>query len=132
MTINYLAVVIAAIVGILFCWGYYYVLRQQWAAAAGMTDADNRDGPPPIAWIFLVLGHLLAAWMLAAVLVYVGQVTIRAGIISGALIWLGFSLPPLAVTYAFQKRPLMLTVIDGGAWLGILVVIGSVLGAFGR
>jgi hypothetical protein len=131
MPINYLAVVVAAIVGILFCWGYYFALRKQWASAAGMTEADYKDGPPMIAWIFLVLGHLLAAWMLAAVLIYVGQVNVRAGIVSGALVWLGFALPPLAITYAFQKRPVMLTVIDGGAWLGILVFIGAVLGAFG-
>jgi hypothetical protein len=132
MPINYLAVVVAAIIGILFCWGYYWLFSKQWAAAAGMTDADYKDGPPPIAWIFLVLGHLLAAWMLAAILIYVGQVNMRAGIVAGALVWLGFSLPALAITYAFQKRPIMLTVIDAGAWLGILVVIGAVLGAFGR
>jgi hypothetical protein len=131
MTINYIAVVVAAIVGIAFCWLYYWLFTKQWAAAAGMAEADYRDGPPPIAWIFLVVGHLLAAWMLAAILFYIGAISIRSGVISGALLWLGFALPVVAINYAFQKRPLALTAIDGGAWLGILVVMGAVIGAFG-
>jgi hypothetical protein len=132
MKINYLAVVVATVVAIAFCFGYYMLLSKQWRAAAKLKQSDVKDGPPPLAWIFLVVGYLLAASMLAAIMGYVGQVTIRAGVISGALIWLGFALPVTAVNYVFQKRPLELTYIDAGGWLGSLVIMGAVIGAFGK
>ena len=45
----------------------------------------------------------------------------RAGIISGAFCWFGFVLTTMAVNNAFCGRKPMLTVIDGGHWLGVLV-----------
>jgi hypothetical protein len=132
MSVKYLAVLVAAIVGIAFCWGYYWLLMNQWLAAAGLKQSDVKNGPPPLAWIFLIVGYLLAGWMLAAVMGYVGPITIRAGIVSGALVWLGFALPVTAINYVFQKRPLELTLIDAGGWLGSLVIMGGVIGAFGK
>ncbi len=132
MSIKYLAVAVAAIAGIAFCWGYYWLLMNQWLAAVGLKQSAVKDGPPPLAWIFLIVGYLLTAWMLAAIMGYVGSVTIRGGIISGALIWLGFALPVTAINYVFQKRPIELTLIDAGGWLGSLVIMGGVIGAFGK
>lgn len=132
MPIDYLAVAVAAIVAIAFCWLYYWLLMKQWLAAAGLKEADYKSGPPPLAWIFLVVGYLLAAWMLAAILLYVGTVSIRAGIIAGVLLWLGFTLPPIAINNVFAKRSLALTAIDAGGWLGSLVIMGAVIGAFGK
>ena len=132
MSIKYLAVAVAAIAGIAFCWGYYWLLMKQWIAAVGLKKSDVKDGPPPLAWIFLIVGYLLVAWMLAAVMSYVGPITLRAGIVSGALVWLGFALPVTAINYGFQKRPIELTLIDAGGWLGSLVIMGGVIGAFGR
>jgi len=62
---------------------------------------------------------------------HLGPVTVRSGIISGALIWLGFVITTIAVNNAFQRRKPMLTVIDGGHWLLALVVQGAVLGWLG-
>jgi hypothetical protein len=70
--------------------------------------------------------------MLAAIMNYVGPITLRAGVISGALIWLGFALPVTAINYVFQRRPIELTFIDAGGWLGSLVIMGGVIGAFGK
>ncbi len=132
MSIKYLAVIVAAIAGIAFCWGYYWLLMKQWIAAVGMKQSDFKDGPPPLAWIFLIVGYLLVAFMLAGIMGYVGPITIRAGIVSGALVWLGFALPVTAINYVFQKRPIELTLIDAGGWLGSLIIIGGVIGAFGK
>ena len=51
------------------------------------------------------------------------------GIISGAFCWFGFVLTTMAVNNAFRGRKPMLTVIDGGHWLGVLVIIGAIIGA---
>ncbi len=132
MSVKYLAVVVAAVAAIAFILGYYRLLTKQWIAAVGLKKSAFKAGPPPLAMIFLVVGYLLAAWMLAAIMGYVGPITIRAGIVSGALLWLGFALPVTAINYVFQKRPIELTLIDAGGWLGSLVIMGGVIGAFGK
>jgi hypothetical protein len=58
--------------------------------------------------------------------------TVRAGAISGAACWLGFVVTTIASNYAFHGRKTMLTVLDSAAWLGALLIIGAILGAFGR
>jgi uncharacterized membrane protein len=57
---------------------------------------------------------------------------VRAGLISGALCWLGFVVTTIASNNAFASRKAMLTVIDSVAWLGALLIIGAILGGFGR
>jgi len=69
-----------------------------------------------------LMGHLGAQ---------LGPLTVRSGIISGALVWLGFVITTIAVNNAFQRRKAMLTVIDGGHWLLALIVQGAVLGLLG-
>jgi uncharacterized membrane protein len=58
--------------------------------------------------------------------------TMRAGLISGALCWLGFVVTTIASNNAFSNRKAMLTVIESVAWLGALLIIGAILGGFGR
>jgi hypothetical protein len=36
----------------------------------------------------------------------------------------------MAVNNAFTGRKTMLTVIDAGHWLGVMIILGAVLGAF--
>ena len=45
--------------------------------------------------------------------------------------WLGFVVTTNVVNNAFQKRKPMLTAIDSGHWLAVLVVQGIVLGVLG-
>ena len=79
------------------------------------------------------LANLVMAWVLAGVIGHLGagQVTIRNGMISRAFIWLGFVATTLAVNNAFAGRKPMLSVIDAGHWLGVLLVSGAVIGLFG-
>jgi hypothetical protein len=37
----------------------------------------------------------------------------------------------MGTNYTFQSRKVMLTVIDAGYWLAVLVIMGAILGAFG-
>ena len=60
-----------------------------------------------------------------------GQVTIYNGIISGAFVWLGFVATTLVTNHGFQMKLGRLTLIDGGHWLGVLLIQGAILGAMG-
>ena len=55
-----------------------------------------------------------------------------AGVISGALAWLGFVLTTIVVNNAYTFRRPLLTAIDSVHWLGVLVLMGTILGWLGR
>ncbi|MDA7949523.1 MAG: DUF1761 domain-containing protein [Hyphomicrobiaceae bacterium] len=130
--INYLAVVVAAIVSFFIGWPWYMTFGKTWARAVGL-DPDNPPGPKPKPFVVLGIALLVMAWVLAGVIGHLGsgQVTIRNGIISGLFVWLGFVVAPMAVNYTFQDRKPVLTLIDGGHFLLVLIVMGAIIGWFG-
>jgi hypothetical protein len=127
--INYLAVVIAALAGFGFGAVYYMSLARPWMDAIGKSQADLNPSKTP--FIIAIVANLIMAWVLAGLIAHMGPATIRSGIISAAFCWFGFVITVLAVNYAFGDRKPMLTVIDGGHWLGVLLIMGAVIGAFG-
>ncbi len=62
---------------------------------------------------------------------HVGTWTIKAGVITGALCWLGFVLTTVVVNNSYTSRRPILTAIDSGHWLGVLAIIGGIVGAWG-
>lgn len=132
--INYLAVAIAAGAAFLFGGAWYGLLSRSWMAAVGKSEADLRSGvslPALFAMTFVAL--LVMAWVLAGMIGHLGpgRVTFANGVISGAFAWLGFVATTLAVNHGYQGARRMLTVIDGGHWLGVLVLQGAIIGWMG-
>ena len=130
--INYLAVFIAAAASFFVGWPWYRTFGKTWARALGK---DPDDPSPPHAKPFIVLGIslLVMAFFLAGVVGHLGQgqVTLKNGVISGAITWLGFVVTTMGVNYTFQGRPASLTLIDGGHFLLVLLVQGAIIGWFG-
>ena len=130
--ISYVAVLVAAIAGFFVGWPWYMTFGKAWATALG-KDPDNPPKPQPKPFIVLGICLLVMAWVLAGVIGHLGkdQVTIWNGIISGLFVWVGFVVTPMAVNYTFQDRPATLTLIDGGHFLVVLLVMGAIIGWFG-
>jgi len=135
--VNYLAIVIAAVVAWLAGAVWYMTLSKFWLAALGMTPekvqaARNRPGAH-LPFIYAFVAELVMAWVLAGVLGHLGagQVTLRNGIISGAFCWLGFVITTIVVNNSFAMRDWRLLGIDGGHWLVVLVLMGAIIGAMG-
>ncbi|MEW5965158.1 MAG: DUF1761 domain-containing protein [Pseudomonadota bacterium] len=131
--INHLAVVLAAAASFIFGGIWYGVLSSAWMEAAGVRPEDMKrpDGSPVFApYITTFVALLVMAYMLAGIIGHLGmgQVTLRNGLISAGFIWGGFVLTALVVNHAFQGRSKTLTLIDGGHWLGVLLVQGAVIG----
>ena len=111
---NYIAVVVAAIASFAFGSIYYMVLGRHWRAAIGKTEEQMKaDGMKP------------------SVFLGTDQVTVVNGLISAGFVWVGFVATTLAVNHGFQGARKSLTLIDGGHWLGVLLVQGLVIGLFG-
>ena len=127
--LNYLAILIAAVAA--YAWGaaYYMTLSKQWLAAVGRTEPNRSAAPFIISFVALVV----MSWVMAGTLGHLGpgQVTIKNGIISGLFLWLGFIATTVFVNNAYPGRKYSLSVLDSIHWLGVVVIEGAVLGAFG-
>ncbi len=128
MAINYLAVLVAAVASWMVGGAWYGVLGKQWMAALGWTDVDRKAGMAKGPMITSFIAEIIMAVMLTGLMVHLGSQGVRAGLIAGLLVWIGFVATTITVNNAFQKRSIMLTVIDAGHWLLVLVVQGVVLG----
>lgn len=130
---NYFAIVIAAVVAFVFGGIYYHVLADTWMKAVGLTKKSMSKGASHTPLIITIVAELVMAWVLAGLIGHLGpgQVTVANGIVSGAFIWLGFIATTLAVNNGFGMKKPMLSIIDAGHWLGVLLIMGAIIGAFG-
>jgi len=126
--VNYLAVLVAAVAGYAFGTIWYMSLAKPWIAAVGFAEPPK---PKPIPMITAFVAQLVMAYMLAGALGHLGDVSVLAGLITAALIWVGFVATTMTVNHRFQGAKWKLTFIDAGHWLGVMLVMGVVLGLFG-
>ena len=131
--INYLAVIIATLAGFGLGAVWYMVLGGAWMHALGKTkDACKPEGSAKVMpFIIALVALFVMSLMLAGLMGHLGDVTIRGGVISGLFVWVGFVITTMGVNHAFSGAKPMLTLIDGGHWLAVLLVQGAVIGAFG-
>jgi len=131
--ISYVAVIAAAAAGFAFGAGYYTALGKRWVAALGKPEEALKQGGMAKRLVVSAIGQLVMAFMLAGVVGHLGpgQVTVANGPIAGLSLWIGFVITTIAVNYAWQGAKPMLTIIDGGHWLGVLLLQGLVIGAIG-
>jgi hypothetical protein len=136
--INYLAILLAAIVAWLGGAAYYTALGKYWVVVQGKTVDQHKAelaaktgiakfGP----FILAFLAELVMAWVLAGMVGHLGTVTIRSAVISGLFVWAGFVVTTVLVNNAFAGRRAMLTLIDAGHWLLVAVLMGAVIGWMG-
>ena len=137
--INYLAILIAAVVGWLAGAAWYSALGTRWVAAQGKTIEEFHAHRAAIkgtcaAWLPFALAFvadLAIAWVLAGLVGHLGSVTIRSAVISALFAWGGFVVTTVLVNNAFAGRSYLLTAIDAGHWLVALVLMGVVIGWIG-
>ena len=135
--LNYLAIVIAAVVAWVAGAAWYMSLGKIWMAAQGLTPEKMQEckGKPGayLPFIFSFLAELVMAWVLAGLMAHfgAGQVTVLNGVISGAFCWLGFVITTLLVNTSFAMRDMRLLWLDGGHWLIVLLLMGAIIGVMG-
>ena len=131
--LNNWAILAAAVASFLFGGVWYGMFSKQWVAAAGKTEAELMQAGMLVPMLITGLCLLVMAWVLAGIMGHLGrgQITLRNGLISGAFCWLGFVATTLAVNHAYQGSKRALTLIDGGHWLGVLLIQGAVIGLIG-
>ncbi len=135
-SLNYLPIFAAAIASFVFGGIWYNVFSKQWMDAVGMSpERMQKDRSSLGLYVLAFVAQLVMAWMFAGILVHLAQggltTTPRIGLISAGFLWLGFVIPTMVVNYAFHGARQSLTVIDGGHWLGVLLIQGAIMGWWG-
>jgi hypothetical protein len=132
--VKYIAVIIAALAGFGLGAIWYTVLSKPWMHAVGKTEAElkQQTGTSKVVpFAISIVALLIMAWMLAGLMGHLADVTVRGGVITGFFVWLGFVITSMGVNHAFGGAKPMLTLIDGGYWLAVLLIQGAVIGVFG-
>lgn len=131
--VNYVAVLAAAVVSFIFGGLWYHLFSGAWLEAARLTEgprgASGRPSAVPL--IVAFIAQVVMAYVLAGTIAHIGIMTPRAGLIAGAFVWAGFVMTSMVVNHSFQGASHILTLIDGGHWLGVLLIQGAIIGWLG-
>jgi hypothetical protein len=138
VTVNWLSILLAAVAAWIFGGIYYTSLSKCWLAAQGKSleqcqaeHAAKSAATKAAPFILVFVAEIIVAWALYGILLHMNGFTLRSGVIAAMLIWFGFVMTTMTANNAFAGKKPMLTVIDGGAWLGAFVIIGAIIGWFG-
>ena len=130
LEVNFISVLVATLLAVGFGALWYGVLfGEAWMRAVGKSKDDLKRSA--LSMVVAVVGQFVMATMLYGVMQHIGADGIRAGIISALLLWFGFVLPTMAINNSFQGARPILTVINSGYFLCVLIIMGTVLGWFG-
>jgi hypothetical protein len=135
MSVNYLAVFIAAVVGWLAGAAWYTVLAKPWVAAHGKTmeefKAEQAAHKGTLhAWLPFVLAFVaefVMALVLYGIATHIKPMSMRSTLMVAVLLW-AVMVTTMLVNNAFSGRRYMLTLIDAGHWLLVIMLMGVVIG----
>ncbi len=130
MSINWLAIIVAAIVKFAIGAGWFTVLfGKQWRALQGVPE-----GAPPTglaqAMVVQIIGDLIMAYILARFIEHYAVGGIGGGILIGFMAWLGFVATIMSGQIFYEKKPPMLIAINAAYQLVGIVVMGAIIGAW--
>ena len=101
--VNYLAIIVAAIVAVAIGILYYGIIGIGDRQARMLGAGPARPGPAQVA-TGLIVG-LVNAWVIAVLSLNLGASSVVDAIVLGALVWLGFAATLKAAQVAFERRP---------------------------
>jgi hypothetical protein len=131
VTIHYLAVIVAALVGFILGWLWYTPLfGKARMAADGVTEQQMAEGQKNVMRNMLVvaLGLLLMAWTLSVFSGYTHLITWMQGLKLGCLAWFGFALTlGMIDSVMTTSRKIAAFYIDAGYWLITLAAMGIIV-----
>jgi hypothetical protein len=130
MHINYLAVVIAAVINMVVgaVWYSGSAFGKSWSKATGKSM--DQMGSAKHGYLISTIGSLVIAWILADFVSRLGLTSFGSGLGLGFLAWIGFVAPTYAASYVFEGRPMRLYNINVGYNLVAFVLMGGLLAAW--
>ncbi|MFY7998115.1 MAG: DUF1761 domain-containing protein [Candidatus Kapaibacteriota bacterium] len=129
LRINHLAVMAVILIqqGIDVAW--YSLLRNKWMQLLAKQAIDF-EATSVFAYVVSFAGEVASCYITAFIFTKLNIDNVRDGILLAALLWLGYTIFPLAQTDLFSLRPIGLSLINGGGVLLNAIACGAMLGAW--
>ncbi|HII72287.1 TPA: DUF1761 domain-containing protein [Candidatus Woesearchaeota archaeon] len=122
---NYLAVIVAAIAGMAFggLWYAPFAFGKLWSRLSRVRNPKHE-------WWDWALGSLTSLIMAYVLALFVSGSGVIDGILTGALLWLGF-----VATFSFgeviwDKKPFNLWLLNNAYNLLVLIIMGAIIGSW--
>ncbi len=124
MTVNYLAVLIAAILNMALgaLWYSPALFGKSWMALTQKRMAGSQR-----AYALTFVGSLLMAYAVARIVWYAQAHSVIAGALIGLLTWIGFVATTHASNYLFEGKSFSLYSLNTGYHLVALIIMGALL-----
>lgn len=131
--INYLAVVVSALINMVlgFLW-YGPLFGKEWMKLTGLTkekvEAMKKDGSKmQVTYGMSLLGAVVIAYVLAHFVSYLQVDTLFEGVELGCWIWLGFVATTMLNQVLYDGKPWKLYLINAGYYFVSLLLMGGLL-----
>jgi ABC-type thiamin/hydroxymethylpyrimidine transport system permease subunit len=130
--LNWVAIVVAAVVTIVFGFIYYLpqVLGRRWAAAAGI-DLAAMSQVSPLAYATWIVQALVVAYVLDVLMKALGVSAIGDGLILAFIIWLGFMAVTALDSVIYERRSWEYWLLGQAFRLISLMLMGGVIAYLG-
>ena|SRR3989344_5699314 len=130
--INYLAVLVSAVIGMVIgaLWYSPLLFGRMWMKLSGMTEKQlNEAKKKSMGKMYFVafIGVLLMSYILAHFVDYTDSTTFSMGMQTGVWLWLGFIVPILIGGVLWENKSVKLYIINIAHYLVVLSVIGGIL-----
>ena len=126
--INYLAVVVAALVNYVIGSVWYAALfRRAWLSLTGVKEMKVTV----LSVVLALIGAFLTSYVLDHAIIFAGAYLkttgIGAGLETAVFNWLAFIAPVTLGVVIYEKKPWRLWLLNNGYWLVSLIVMGILL-----
>ena len=138
LPINYLAVLVAAVVA--FILGFLFhgpLLGKLWMKLADIHPTGNEkfsDMVPQMFWN--MVANLVTAYVLAVIILlassspYLGATGLWGGVIVGVWVWLGFLVTSSSIGVIWMRQKVSLWLFEAGCSLVVMAVMGAIIGSW--
>ena len=132
---NLIPIAIAAVAAFLFGGAYYRVFRTLWLNAAGPNALNAEQRPGVLHYVGIFIAEFWMAAILAGAVILAptdegaGPWVMAIG--SALIIWIGFVLPAIYVSYRVLGQSTRLILLDTAHWLFVMLIMAILLQAVG-
>ncbi len=126
--INYLAVLVASLIGFVvgFLW-YGPLFGKAWMAEIGMTEEQQQSGNMAKIFGTTFVLQIIMTYCLA---MFIAGQSLEMSTFYGFLTGAGWILPTMIINNLYEQRSFKLSFIQGGYWVVVFTLMGLVLGAW--
>ena len=129
-SINYLAVLVAALAGFVLGGAWYSkaLFGKIWMKENGFTEEELNKAKMGRIFAGAFLLALICAFYLSAFLA--GPPNLLKGLTYGAIVGIGWVATSIGIVYLFERKSLILYIINAGYLALNLMVMGAIIGAW--